>query len=50
MNLLVEYIVYELRRMLIDQVVMALVGELSAEKVRWMLFGMVITLLILELR
>lgn len=49
MNPMIEWIVSELRRVLIDQIVMAMVGELSPRDIQMILFGMILTLLILEL-
>ena len=50
MNPLIEYIVSEIRRVLVDRLVNEFVGEISQREFIFFLMGMILTLLILELR
>ena len=49
MNPLIEWVASELRRLLVDRVVNELLGELSTRDIQMILFGVILTLLIMEL-
>lgn len=49
MNFLIEYIVSEIRRVLIDRLVNEMIGEISQREFVFFVMGIILTLLMLEL-